>query len=403
MINSIRKNFILVLYLLMPFGYLFGYVLELIGSVNIGLNFIRVAILLLLFANNEKNKYWLALFIISYLLFNTFLFGGPLNTRFREITGFTMYLATLFSSKYILNSVQKIDTKLMNSFFTWVAYIFTLAFVITAAIKGPTVNDLGYDKRSYYNGFVISHQFSYFAILFAMIFFKYKKWPQGIVLCIMAVSVGNRTSFLILAAALVMFAEGLQIAYIKKMIKIGSIALFAIVSTVLLYSIYISEYLSYNKLMYILADPEHIKSTSGRSMFWHNGLLEIVKRPFLDFDWIFGQGPASVEVLSLRLYNVPFWMHNDYMQMLFCYGIFGIILFVLGITYFSKVNKTYSAVWFVIVAGVVNGFYTYGALPLLMMMVVILNFNPKQTRKVFIFATDKKEDPELNIKDQNNG
>lgn len=387
MVKFFKRNYILFIYTIIPFGSLFGFILEKLGFVNIGLNFVRITILLLLYKNTGKNKILLALFIVAYFCFNLIFFPGDLSVKSSELTSYILYLSALFSSKYLLQGVENITAKDAYKFFSWFTSIYVIAFIITALMTGKVVTESKYDTRAYYNGFVISHLFSYMTILFAFVFLKFKKWVPFVFLCVLALSVGNRTSFFVMAAAALIYFEGNGNLFVKKTVRISSYVVAIAIVFILFYSIFISEYLTNTKILYILSNPEYISLTSGRSYFWYFGIIEMNKAALFSFESIFGRGPASVQLLLYDMLKVKLWMHNDFMQIIYCYGLFGIGLTAYGLYYFLKVLKTTSVIWFIIIASMINGFYTYDALQLLIMMTIILRLNTKKTNTFVIYPT----------------
>ena len=271
--------------------------------------------------------------------------------------------------------MRNIPRKDIYKFVKWFAVTFVVAFIITALIEGKKIDNSGDQERSYYNGFIISHQFSYFAILLAFIFARFGKWSAAIGLILMALLVGNRTSYIILFFSFVMYLEASELNFFKSFSKKSSKLALAISALALIYFFYINPILNWRSISDFLLDSDNRDFTSGRSLFWYNGLDALLKLNFFSFNTFFGFGPAGVEILSSKLYNENFWMHNDFLQIYYCYGLVGITMYFYGLIYFVKKIKSSSVIWLVLFTAFFNGFYTYGAIQLLTMTALIFIVN----------------------------
>ncbi|NBA85278.1 hypothetical protein GVN16_05870 [Emticicia sp. CRIBPO] len=378
MIDFFKKNHVLFLFTIIPLGYLVSYILGKLGASSISSYFFLVSILYILYTNTSKWSLYLFFFLFAYLAFNLVFFNEKLTSSAREITPFILYLATLYCSKDLIRNLSKVSQNDLFIFFKYFTVLFVGCFIVTAAIEGKAVySSFEGTDRFYYNGFVISHQFSYFTILLAFIFLKFKKYLWVILLITMSLIVGNRISYLALAASFIIYLEGNNNIVIRASIKRASLFVFFLLLSMIFYYTFLEPIFNWNNVSNVLMDQDYRNFTSGRSLFWYNGLSEINKNPVLSFKFILGQGPDSVEILANKLYGQYYWMHNDFMQVYFCYGLVGMALYLHALYFFSKVSKSRSIFWFILITAMLNGFYTYGALQLIIMLIIIYKLNVK--------------------------
>ncbi len=372
MINFFRKNSVLFIFSIIPFGYLVSFILEKVGASSISSYFFLFSLLCVSYMNKSKFSVYIFLSLIGYLIFNLYYFDEKLTASAREMTPFILYLATMYSSKYLINNLSKVSYDSLYIFFKYFTIVFVTCFIVTAALQGKAVySSLEGSQRVYYNGFVISHQFSYFSILLAFIFLKFKKYFSVAILLVLALLVGNRISYLALLASLIIYLEGNKSFLITHAIRKLSVVILSLSIFVLIYYIFWEPIFSWKNVSNVLMNQNYRDFTSGRSLFWYNGLLETIKHPILSSQFLIGNGPDSVEILANRLYGQYFWMHNDFMQVYYCYGLLGISLYIHGLYLFSKISKSKSIFWFILVTAFFNGFYTYGALQLIIMLIIV--------------------------------
>lgn len=103
--------------------------------------------------------------------------------------------------------------------------------------------------------------------------------------------------------------------------------------------------------------------SSGRLIWWKYDLNEYLNLNF--FSKIFGRGNEFVFDINEKYYGLHIWAHNDFIQVLISYGVFGIIFYLKAIkkafaNFYRKTKKTYSYVILGTIMGIasLNGFYT---------------------------------------------
>jgi hypothetical protein len=281
-----------------------------------------------------------------------------------------MYLATIYCLPFLRDSIVKVNINHLKKFYNYFINTFVLLFIITALIEGKAVYEEMAGGRYYYNGFVISHQFSYFSVLFGFILLKNKQNLKASIVFILALSVGNRISYLLLISVFYLYVEN---KYDKGFLgnKLLRAVSFVVLLLLILFVVMLCINTSWGTVSNLLIEDDYRDFTSGRSLFWYNGLDKLLKLNFFSFNSWFGFGPDSVEVLASKLYDNHFWMHNDFMQIWYCYGFVGLALYSHGLYLLVKEFKTLSILWPILLTSMLNGFYTYGALQIFIMLIYI--------------------------------
>ena len=76
--------------------------------------------------------------------------------------------------------------------------------------------------------------------------------------------------------------------------------------------------------------------TSGRSTIWLGEIKLFLKANI--FEQLLGEGITSSYVKNVSITGQEIWAHNDYMEILNCHGILGIILYIYTILEFSTMS-----------------------------------------------------------------
>lgn len=377
---TVKNYFIFSIFLILPIGIFLSYISQKAGGESYISYFVLLSTFLILFKGEQlKKNIFLALFLCFYFLFNLFYFEGSLIANARESILFINFLACLYSIKTLANEFDKIDYEVLRKFFYWFAIIFVALFFITAVINGKKyVLESGEIEREYFNGFVISHQFSYYVILLAFIFLKYEKWLLSLILIILSLIVGNRICILIILSGYFFYIEDRKNLFIAKLASfIGKLVLLIAVVLPFYFTIISPATLSWRAISSFLLDNNTIEFTSSRSIFWYDAINSLRSVNLFSPEFFFGLGPDSVNALTLQELGISVWMHNDFLQIYYCFGFVGICLYLHALYFFAKSLKSLNVVWIIVAAAAFNGFYNYGVIQLVIMLVAISKIKRK--------------------------
>ena len=97
--------------------------------------------------------------------------------------------------------------------------------------------------------------------------------------------------------------------------------------------------------------------SSGRTTFWLHYMEDLGSGYFSYGQIIHGNGPASTPAYNAA-YSIEVWMHNDFLDLLFCLGVVGLLLYLLAMVLVSIRLKLPFFLFFAL-AAMLNGFFLY--------------------------------------------
>lgn len=331
-----------------------------------------LSILFIFQISNKKNRKILACLAI-YLILSLVLH--------EQVEGSRMYVSALLCSYaaflYFLDfdewniSVEKAD-------FLFLSFIILLSIAQITSIEDPlsfirtnqeSLEENALDKK----GFIISHAYGYYLATFAFYFAYRKKIIWVIILTMLCYFFARRTNLLIISFSWLYMGYSM---YGKKIYYV-LVPIFAYVAFKVFNSAYMGEF----AFSLDTRDTESIAFTSGRSRFWGT-FLELYTSGNMSFkEYLLGMGPASSFDFNLTHAGLRVWMHNDFVDLLFCMGIIGLSIYVL-LLYKQILKLGIYFASFAIIAGMINGFVIYSTLPVLCIFSFIKHLQEKDTHQL---------------------
>lgn len=355
--NKINLNFLFFLFLSLPILSLITFLFSTIGieikDLTAYLRFLFVLIYIFYDKNNRILHLFLFLYLFAYVLFTDN--GYPFTSKANFMINFTCFLSTsIFFYKKGLEIPKnqrgfKITSLMILSFFVISAIVIILNGVLD--IYG----------RVYLKSFMSVHSLGYVLVAFSIYSYFFKK-NISYILLLFSVILGSRT---------VVFMVLIFVFYIlfnqKKKLKILYLSFIFCILFYLLYiflpdvlSNQIEYYLSlfYEIQQYGLKDDSVLKDvTSSRSTLFDNMLFELQNWSFYEF--FIGKGPLSSVVYNYKIAGVQIWMHNDFLDTFYSYGIIGFSMLIYTLIKLLIVKNSFVIVLIIIVSAFLNGFYTY--------------------------------------------
>lgn len=314
-----------------------------------------LSILFIFQISNKKNRKILACLAI-YLILSLVLH--------EQVEGSRMYVSALLCSYaaflYFLDfdewniSVEKAD-------FLFLSFIILLSIAQITSIEDPlsfirtnqeSLEENALDKK----GFIISHAYGYYLATFAFYFAYRKKILWVFILTCLCFFFARRTNLLIIAFSWMYMGYSI---YGKKIYYVV-VPIFAYAA----FKVFNSAYMGAFAFSLDASDTDAAVFTSGRSFFWGTFLNLLTSGKMTLMEYLFGMGPASSFDFNLTHAGLRVWMHNDFIDLLFCMGFFGLAIYVVMLyKQISKLGVYFAA--FAIIAGMINGFVIYSTIPVL--------------------------------------
>jgi hypothetical protein len=305
---------------------------------------------------------------LVFLVFYSFIFDiGSISQRIGYILPFIVtiqsfwFLPTLKLSVFDYYKIQR------NIYFCF--YFIVICYLIT-------LNEHFEGGRLYYDGFIIPHQFVYYLSIFSYFIASRKKYFLLFLPLLLVAFIGTRTGLILVVISIFAglnfnFSYRLLVKYFLLLIFTVSICIVAI--NFFGNNIITTFFKSYSdifdgiNLSFDIQDTESVKITSGRNLLLLNGLSEV-----FNSNWmvnLIGRGPRSSYGFNDLYLGLDVWFHNDFMEVLFSFGLVNFLLYLFSILYFSVKMKSKYIFVFILFSAMVNGFYLYSAVVVLTVFV----------------------------------
>lgn len=330
----------------------------------------------------------------------------PPKARITAITLFVAY-ATYFSS--ILNStsgygnllfwinfiyitlilssdlIENISPPLLNGKkIAWFTLILLSAYTLSS-LWGEIYYANNQDAREgLMYGFIWPHSMGYWVLALGLNLIAYRYIFFSIALSLFGLTLPSRIATmcsLILLTAILHSIRSSPIKHNKPLSMLKNISLlnvFFIITLLLWYKW--SDITSVDRAvstLMMISDVDNIQGktlsliTSGRSWFWYEMYDYFFSNTVPTYNHILGISPSVVKELNQQVTGLYIWMHNDWLESLYSYGICGFLIYTYAITNFIK-NTSYNIFisTFILFATLLNGFFPYHCIPF-----IILSYN----------------------------
>ena len=353
-------------------------------AVNVASYFLLVSFLYLVVKLPTYRNLFILLFI--YFSANVFFFNGSINNKAREVINFILVCALMISFRSV--AVNHDDVKRFERYLLKFAYVFVVIYFITVALKGVTYKESYFEVRGYLDGFIISHSYAYYITIIGFYFLYKKFYIHAAIILSTTIFTGTRSGLILIALVFTSFYFRSQTGIIKKLFKLSviGVVLLTILFSLRSYSKPLNDVLStfdnfsITSFSLVSEEQDSVLFTAGRSVLWFFALEDISDRSFSTLPFYFGKGPLSAEDFNEERFDLRIWMHNDFIHILFCYGLTGLILYIYSIVSFVRMRKAAFLLFFVIATANINGFFKYDVLQL-MIIITLYYISETNTRK----------------------
>ncbi len=356
----INPFFLYFVFLSLPILSLFNYIITLLIDVEIKditayLRLILIFAIILINKHNTLYYLFLFLYFTLYIIFTKNPY--PISAKANFMISFICFLSL---TKFVTDNNIILTSKSGSYTFKYLDIIIHAFFIISfivALISGIT------DKwgRIYLNSFLSAHNLGYILVAFSYYFLIIKKNRIGFLYILFSIILGSRTVILMVLIIVIVYFKGRKL---KEIIP----ALIIVLILGLLFLYFFNDIINnqieyYSSSLNLLRDfgyndEEALSSfTSIRSLIFENMIIDVKKWTFIDY--IFGKGPLSSLIHNKNTIGYEIWMHNDFLDTFYSYGLFGLSLYLYSLIKIIKI-KNYRAIGIlIIIAALTNGFYTY--------------------------------------------
>lgn len=340
------------------------------------------------------NMLFKTLWFIFVLLLGTILYGV-------NIKNFSDFIAIINAISIIYcysNNFNEISYKNIDIIFFVSVILFSFSFIGIDNAPASTIDaqssSLEY-LRKYRSGLfrvphIASIFFGFFSISYLYLYFHLKKIHYliySIISAFFMISVGSRAIIVSILLSLIAFFIKLKAKYIFILITL------MIISAAFLLNLEFFLNITRNTILfqYISFFYSFINNITGLSRFiiWESWYIEMSDFNF--FDYLIGKSFYSSFLANNKNIGAYIWFHNDYLSIIYSYGIIVLIMFISSLYYlFNRYRNLIRSniylflLFFIIVLNsIFNGYYYYSPILLLYIFFSILNIEKRKSMHRF--------------------
>jgi O-antigen ligase len=278
--------------------------------------------------------------IVLYVIFYFFIIGTIKNIENLKAINFVLIFSMFFLCFYII-------TSLLNSFGLWPNYLYVNLETATSDQDINTVSIETYGRLSSsfssFPGLLFLQPFLFCQLLITKTKHRFSLWALFIIVTILMIFVGRR--ILLITSILFPIFILFYLKNIKKTKKIVSIKIkwksilvFVILFLFIIYSLLILSGIDITAMYDNLLLTFQLESVTTDGKIESNVRIDTIK--YLFQGWLerplFGFGNGAYTANFVRDPESPWNYEVEYMQFLYSWGIFGMLLYSVGIIYIIK-------------------------------------------------------------------
>ncbi|GHT76235.1 hypothetical protein FACS189463_0910 [Bacteroidia bacterium] len=316
--------------------------------------------------------------LFGYFLVSVFFFH---SATLGERTFFSVNFLFTSACLYGLNKLD-IDLERFNIRHIFINFfLFLFCYIISINVSGQT-----YDGRVYYDGFIIAHHYAYVAAFFGYFLILQQKTWIGIAVVLSGALVGTRSGLLVCAIPFIHLAKQYfnQSAgsKIQKAVLLSVICIIGLGATFFLFQKQITPTINTFKTLSVESivenDEEELSDFSAsRTILWALMFTQVEEDGFT-LPNITGRGPASSKDFLEENFNARLWMHNDFLDIFFCWGALGVGIYIFCICCYYRQTKDIYFLLMLLIATLTNGFFPYIAIQFVALHLLAIKINKKQ-------------------------
>jgi len=369
--NLTLNNKFKIIFLLIPLNYLLVFISFNFFEFHIDIGGYILLLQILLIAYWFKNQRVLNILLIIYVLLYSLFYntGYPFSHKVRYMLIFASTISIIWL--IIKSRDQIVKISLNNGFFEVFSILFMGIFALSIVFVTPNSNE---EDRLYLDGFITAHQFSYYAAILGYFWLSKKKFILGLIILVFGLLSGSRTGLILVLLAF-LFSLDFKLNSKKLIILFFSAIIISSIAYISINQLFRTQ-LDYYSDSFGSATPSfdevsQQKFTSYRSIIFFN-FFDYFQKNYLNVYSFIGNGPKSSLSFNEAKLGVALWMHNDILDVLYCYGYIGLSLYVYFIYKLIRSTKSFFLFFFILISSIINGFMTYDVTQMLLIATIII-------------------------------
>ncbi|WP_428661403.1 hypothetical protein [Runella sp.] len=357
-----NKDVYILLFFLPSISCLYFW-LRIVTGINVQIgSYFNFFLTLYLFFLIYKQNLELILYIVLSICIIASSYNIILGTKINESFSYLFTLANIIFAFFIFPEFDFSEIKIakLKNGFIWFSILFVIVYEFSSVYALSRNNSSEYYQveRIYKEGFVISHLACYYLGVMGYFLYLMRQRILAIALFGYVITLGARIGLIYLAIAVALLILRNFPVLWKSIFRWRYIILLIIAI-----GLTIATTIALQKI-----GPEGLMVfTSGRSIFWMNAISKIKTDGYSLINF-FGRGPKASFTFNEATFGLKIWMHNDYLDLLFNIGVWGLCLYLYSLVYFfNRVKALYLFLVFIF-ASLFNGFLYYDAI-----FVILLN------------------------------
>jgi hypothetical protein len=316
--------------------------------------------------------------LFGYFLATVFLFhSSTLGERAFFSVNFLFTSACLYGLNKLDIDLEKFNVRHILICF----FLFLFCYIISIDVSYQT-----FDGRVYYDGFVIAHHYAYIAAFFGYFFMLQQKTWIGIAVVLSGALVGTRSGLLVSAIPFIYLAKQYfnqsDRSKIQKAVLLCVICIIGLGATLFLFKKQIAPTINTFTTLSVEAIAENDEKSlnefsASRTLLWALMFTQVEEDGFTVPNLI-GRGPASSKDFLDENFNMRLWMHNDFLDIFFCFGALGVGVYIFCICCYYRETRDIYFLLMVLIAAFTNGFFPYIAVQFVALHLLVIKINKKQ-------------------------
>lgn len=375
--NRITYLRFIFLFMIFPVVKVLVFFANIVGNLNleswISYSYLLALCSLILFSNTKHALAYSVILVYALIYMYAFDFQ-PVNSRIAYLVriSFAAYALCFFSKvRFSLLNIKRID-----KFIIWFSFFFILTYLLSVYVN-PHANRVGgMGTRIYYEGFMISHEFSYYCAILSLYLLFRKPWFYALPVILIGISVGARSGVLLIGLSLFYFIYQKYYRSRRVVARLPFVLLSIGLVVVVVFNLRVEAIHLVEDLYREVLLGERVTTNdfaSGRTIILYFFIYEVLNTGF-GLGNIVGRGPNSSVLFNDANIGNAIWMHNDFLEVFFTFGALGLTFFLYLIVNLVFKQRSWYLLFFILIAAVTNGFIYYNVAQVLL-IVTIMNQN----------------------------
>lgn len=338
---------------------------------------IFLALFLIYKVRNHQKLFISLILLLIYAICLAVFSEGELIRKLSHVLRFLLAVIYIVVFSYVNMEGDPKKNLVFMQFFTIIfilVYYFSIFF--TGQITFYRNSAVSSEMELYTGSFIIMHSFGYYCVALFYYFANEKSFS-------FMTLVGFASIFSLRRTTLLLFLITIVFLIANKTITFKQIRVFLLIPVIIIilrfmpvelanFSYSVESLVKMSEMGTKLLAPTSTSDnlTSSRTFYLDLGITEMKKENSFG-EWIVGRGALAAENFIYPIKGYKSWFLNDYMEIIFNWGIAGILIYLFTIFLYKRKWQSYYLPFYAIFAGLSNGFYHYDTLQYLILITLI--------------------------------